>query len=320
MNDLDAYIQSIKIYPRINKAREVELSKILLGNESEENKEKARTELVLSNLLLVVSRANKFWQFRRNSSIMDLIAEGNIGLLNAANAKFDSSKGSFATYAITSIDRQIRQAMIKDRFVYIPRSHVFYMFQLARLQEKYRDKLTDKIIMKELEINPALLKRLRQAIASQKIISLEDICNEEGQSVWEDVIADDKANSPADAIENQSLKKHLSSYIKQLNEREQKVVSLCFYGSADVTFEQLGKALNISRERARQIYYKILRKLRRSIFANDSEKCLEYEDRSRRCKKEEDDLLQGNRQEASEHMKLFNYYLSKGYTLTLHRG
>ena len=254
------YLKEIGKVPLLSAERE-----ILLAKRMEEGDEDAKKELAEANLRLVVSIAKRY--VGRGMLFLDLIQEGNLGLIKAVE-KFDYHKGyKFSTYATWWIRQAITRAIADQaRTIRIPVHMVETINKLIRvsrqlLQELGREPLPEEIA-KELDMP---VDRVREILKiSQEPVSLETPIGEEEDSHLGDFIQDDNVPVPAEAAAQTLLKEQLDEVLDTLTEREQKVLRLRF-GMNDGrarTLEEVGKEFDVTRERIRQIEAKALRKLR----------------------------------------------------------
>ena len=254
------YLKEIGKVPLLSAEREIELAKRM-----EEGDEDAKKELAEANLRLVVSIAKRY--VGRGMLFLDLIQEGNLGLIKAVE-KFDYHKGyKFSTYATWWIRQAITRAIADQaRTIRIPVHMVETINKLIRvsrqlLQELGREPLPEEIA-KELDMP---VERVREILKiSQEPVSLETPIGEEEDSHLGDFIQDDNVPVPAEAAAQTLLKEQLDEVLDTLTEREQKVLRLRF-GMNDGrarTLEEVGREFDVTRERIRQTEAKALRKLR----------------------------------------------------------
>ena len=254
------YLKEIGKVPLLSPDEEIELAKkIELGDEE------AKKKLAESNLRLVVSIAKRY--AGRGMQLLDLIQEGNLGLIKAVE-KFDYRKGyKFGTYATWWIRQAITRAIADQaRTIRIPVHMVETINRLVRTQRQLVQKLgreaTPEELAKELDMP---VERVREIMKiSQDPVSLETPIGEEEDSHLGDFIQDNNVEVPADAATYTLLHEQLMDVLSTLTEREQKVLRLRF-GLDDGrprTLEEVGRQFNVTRERIRQIEAKALRKLR----------------------------------------------------------
>ena len=254
------YLKEIGKVPLLSAEREIELAQRM-----EEGDEEAKKELAEANLRLVVSIAKRY--VGRGMLFLDLIQEGNLGLIKAVE-KFDYHKGyKFSTYATWWIRQAITRAIADQaRTIRIPVHMVETINKLIRvsrqlLQELGREPLPEEIA-KEMDMP---VERVREILKiSQEPVSLETPIGEEEDSHLGDFIQDGNVPVPAEAAAQTLLKEQLDEVLDTLTEREQKVLRLRF-GMNDGrarTLEEVGREFDVTRERIRQIEAKALRKLR----------------------------------------------------------
>ena len=254
------YLKDIGRVPLLSVDEEIELARKM-----QEGDEAAKKRLSEANLRLVVSIAKRY--VGRGMLFLDLIQEGNLGLMKAVE-KFDYQKGfKFSTYATWWIRQAITRAIADQaRTIRIPVHMVETINRLTRasrilLQQLGREPTPDEIA-KELNM-PVDRVREIQKIA-QDPVSLETPIGEEEDSHLGDFIEDDRATTPSDSVAFTMLKEQLLGVLDTLTPREEKVLRLR-YGIDDGkprTLEEVGKEFNVTRERIRQIEAKALRKLR----------------------------------------------------------
>ena len=254
------YLKEIGKVPLLSAEEEIELAKRMeLGDQE------AKKRLAEANLRLVVSIAKRY--VGRGMLFLDLIQEGNLGLIKAVE-KFDYRKGyKFSTYATWWIGQAITRALADQaRTIRIPVHMVETINKLIRVSRQLLQELGREPTPEEIaaEMNMPV-DRVREILKiSQEPVSLETPIGEEEDSHLGDFIQDDNVPVPADAAAFTLLKEQLEEVLGTLTEREQKVLTLRF-GLEDGrarTLEEVGKEFNVTRERIRQIEAKALRKLR----------------------------------------------------------
>jgi len=254
------YLKEIGKVPLLSANEEIELAKRM-----QDGDEEAKKRLAEANLRLVVSIAKRY--VGRGMLFLDLIQEGNLGLIKAVE-KFDYTKGfKFSTYATWWIRQAITRAIADQaRTIRIPVHMVETINKLIRikrqlLQELGRDATPEEIAL-EMEMEPDKVREILKI--AQEPVSLETPIGEEEDSHLGDFIPDDEVQAPSDVATFTLLKEQLSSVLHTLTDREQKVLRLRF-GLEDGrarTLEEVGKEFDVTRERIRQIEAKALRKLR----------------------------------------------------------
>ncbi|WP_423364565.1 RNA polymerase sigma factor RpoD [Mycoplasma sp. P36-A1] len=255
------YLKEIGNVKLLSMAQEVELAKRI-----EQGDEQAIKELTSANLRLVVSIAKKY--VGRGMLFLDLIQEGNIGLLKAVD-KYDYTKGfKFSTYATWWIRQAITRAIADQaRTIRIPVHMVETINKITKVQrnlvqELGRDPLPEEIAARIEGMTPEKVLEIQQIAMDP--VSFETPIGEEDDSSLGDFVEDQDALSPFDFAANEMLKEELKEVLLELTDREEKVLKLRF-GLEDGrtrTLEEVGKEFDVTRERIRQIEAKALRKLK----------------------------------------------------------
>ena len=254
------YLKEIGKVDLLSPDEEMELARRMSDGD-----EVAKKRLAEANLRLVVSIAKRY--VGRGMLFLDLIQEGNLGLIKAVE-KFDYKKGfKFSTYATWWIRQAITRAIADQaRTIRIPVHMVETINKLIRISRQLLQELgrepSDEELAKEMDMPIEKVREIRKI--AQEPVSLETPIGEEEDSHLGDFIPDEDVPAPADAAAFTLLKEHLIEVLDTLTEREEKVLRLRF-GLDDGrarTLEEVGKEFNVTRERIRQIEAKALRKLR----------------------------------------------------------
>jgi RNA polymerase primary sigma factor len=254
------YLKEIGRVPLLSAEEEIELAKRI-----EQGDEEAKRRLAEANLRLVVSIAKRY--VGRGMLFLDLIQEGNMGLLKAVE-KFDYRKGyKFSTYATWWIRQAITRAIADQaRTIRIPVHMVETINKLIRVQRQLLQDLgrepSPEEIAEEMDLTPEKVREILKI--AQEPVSLETPIGEEDDSHLGDFIEDQEATSPAEHAAYELLKEQLEDVLDTLTDREENVLRLRF-GLDDGrtrTLEEVGKVFGVTRERIRQIEAKALRKLR----------------------------------------------------------
>ena len=255
-----AYLKEIGQVPLLSAEEEQTLARAARAGDAD-----ARRRLSEANLRLVVSVAKRY--AGRGLPFLDLIQEGNLGLMKAAE-KFEPDRGfKFSTYATWWIRQSITRAIAdQGRTIRIPVHLVEHINRVRKtagelLRKNGREPTAEEIAVR-LEMEPDRVRELLQL--AQEPVSLETPVGEDEDAHLEDFIQDEEAGIPVDEAGRQLLRRELMSVLKSLTPREERVITLRF-GLDDGqprTLEELGKEFNVTRERIRQIEAKALRKLR----------------------------------------------------------
>ncbi len=266
------YLREIGKIPLLNAEEELALAKRVVAGDK-----KAKDKMAEANMRLVVSIAKRY--VGRGLDLLDLIQEGNTGLLRAVE-KFDPDKGfKFSTYATWWIRQAITRAIADQaRTIRIPVHMVETINKLLRTQRRLTQELnrepTNEEIAKEMGIELEKVEHIMKI--KQDIHSLDQsVRDDDEESVLGDFIVDEETKSPVDSASEQLLKEHVVDMLGALSEREQKIIRLRF-GLEDGkshTLEEVGQEFSVTRERIRQIEAKALAKLRKH---KDAKKLHDY--------------------------------------------
>jgi RNA polymerase primary sigma factor len=256
---LQLFLKDIGKVPLLTAAQEVELAKRI-----ERGDHAAKQKMVESNLRLVVSIAKNY----RNQGLpfLDLIQEGTIGLVRAAE-KFDYRKGfKFSTYATWWIRQAVARALAdKARTIRMPVHVVEKLNKIGRIERKLLGELgrepTTEEIARELDLEPDEIDQIRRT--AQAPISLEKPVGDEEESEFGHFLADETAPAPDDAVETTLRKETLANILQTLSLRERRVLEMRYGldGQHPRTLDEVGRTFNVTRERVRQIENQCLKKL-----------------------------------------------------------
>jgi RNA polymerase primary sigma factor len=257
---LQLFLKDVGRVDLLTAAQEVELAKRI-----ERGDHRAKQEMVEANLRLVVSIAKRY----RNQGLpfLDLIQEGTIGLVRAAE-KFDYRKGfKFSTYATWWIRQAVARALAdKARTIRMPVHVVEKLNKIVRSERKMRAELgrepSAAEIARDLELSPEEVEQIRRT--AQSPVSLEKPVGDEEESEFGHFITDESVPLPEDAAEVTLRKETLEKILSQLSQRERRVLELRYglNGEHPRTLDEVGRAFNVTRERIRQIENQSLKKLR----------------------------------------------------------
>ncbi|TCJ15654.1 sigma-70 family RNA polymerase sigma factor [Rubrobacter taiwanensis] len=259
------YLDEIGKTPLLTKNQEVQLAKRI-----ERGDERAKAHLTRANLRLVVSIAKKY--ANRGVSLLDLVQEGNIGLMRAVE-KFDYRKGyKFSTYATWWIRQAVTRAIAdKGRTIRVPvhmveKINKYYRVQRTLAAELNRDP-TDEEVARAMDVEAEEIERIRRV--SRRSISLETPVGEDSSSELGDFIADEDSATPHDLATTSLLKARMQEALNGLPERERMVLEYRFglSGGQPKTLEEVGEKFDVTRERIRQIQLTALAKIKSSPHA-----------------------------------------------------
>ena len=270
MDPIRSYLKDIKLIPLLTARQEIELAtKIQRGDL------KAKRQMTLSNLRLVINIAKRYSHL--GVPLLDLIEEGNLGLMRAVT-KYNPTKGfRFSTYGAWWIRQYITRAIANQgKTVRIPVYMTELLSKFKRITEELSQKLGRKPTASELARRMRLpverVERMQELVTSAQTTSLETPVGEEGETEMIDLLQDETARSPQEDITRFLQHERIQALLKKMNEREQRILTLR-YGLEDRISRTLGetaKHFGITRERVRQIEVVALRKLRALIAAEES--------------------------------------------------
>ncbi len=256
---LDKYLQEISKYDLISVEEEVELARRIKKGDKE-----AMEKLIRANLRFVVSVAKQYQN--QGLSLPDLINEGNLGLIKAAE-KFDETRGfKFISYAVWWIRQSIMQAINEQsRIVRLPLNQVSsltkYKKAIQDFEQKYHRKPTEEELAELLETTEEKIKKT--ASASGKAISVDAPFVEDEDNTLLDVLVNEDAEKADDKLMKESLRIEIERALATLTERERDIIKLSFgIGTEPISLEEIGERYGLTRERVRQIREKALKKLR----------------------------------------------------------
>jgi RNA polymerase primary sigma factor len=281
-NSYEIYLKEISIHPRIDPEREIELSYIIQNSDDTEKADQAVEELIHANLRLVVHCLKDFEKRLSSPSAritrMDLIAEGNIGLMKAArrfNATYsdeDAGKTSksirFSTYACKCIKNRMRRALKLARFIHIPEHHFGYWSKMDSIINDHGSGISDETMRHELDVSEDVMDLLKQSSVSRTCM-LEDLSSHENEGGgWHDFIPNTAASCPAEETGLKDLRSFLFAEMKKLPPRTQSMLSMMYFNERrSTTLKDLSHKYGISSERCRQVCSQGIEKLRRQMMS-----------------------------------------------------
>ena len=263
-NSIPLYMSEIMKYPLLTGEQEKILTK-QMHSRDHVLREEARDALINSNLRLVVKIAQDFKG--KGLHFSDLISEGNLGLMRAADM-YDPAKGAkFSSYAALWIKQYMRRAVAdQSGTIRVPLQALTWIGKIKKTTFKLTDKLgrlpTDKELAKELSIQERTISDIRQSLFTTTSIHAPLVQGEDG--CFEDIIADEKASMPDEILDDKESIRRLVSLLDELEPYERKVIRLRYGldGSDPMTLDEISKLINRTRERVRQIQKLALNKLR----------------------------------------------------------
>ncbi len=233
----------------------------------------AREKMIQANLRLVIKIAQDYANY--GLPLIDLISEGNIGLMKAVE-RFDPERGvKFSTYAAWWIKQGIKRALAnQSKTIRLPVHLVDKLARLRRLAGQLTEELgrepTDEELADELNMPLRKIAQLRRV--SMRPTSLNHLVGDDDSTELGDLIADESVNDPGDQMTSEALKESIARLLPLLDERERTIISLRFPmdGSKALTLEEVGKKMNVTRERIRQLQNQALAKIKSGIDRIDS--------------------------------------------------
>ncbi|MEY4939653.1 MAG: hypothetical protein RIQ93_1388 [Verrucomicrobiota bacterium] len=282
-SNLQLYLQEIGKTPLLTIQEEIGLAKRIRKGEKA-----ARDHMIQANLRLVVKIAMDYKDF--GLPLLDLISEGNIGLIKAVE-RFDPRKGGkLSTYAAWWIKQSIKRALAnQSKTIRLPVHLVDKISKMRRtammLTEQLGREPTDEELAVELQIPTSKVAHLKSV--SVRPASLDAPIGEEGDSAtFGEIVGDDNAVSPYEGLREKNLSNDLSEMVNSLDKREAEIIKLRFglEGREELTLEEVGKKFHVTRERIRQLEYLALTKMRKAMAKHESVRSLdeiEQEERQR---------------------------------------
>lgn len=283
-NSIRRYLQEIGQIPLLKPEQEVELANRIRHGDKE-----ARDLMIKSNLRLVVKIAQDYKDF--GLPLLDLISEGNIGLIKAVE-RFDPAKGGkLSTYAAWWIKQSIKRALAnQSKTIRLPVHLVDKISKMRRAAASLSDELgrepTDEEIAMELQVPARKVAHLKSV--SVRPASLDaPLSDEESGSSFGDIVGDENAPTPFDRLRDKNIQDDLRRMVDSLDDREAKIIRLRFglQGDNPLTLEEVGRKFHITRERVRQLQNSALSKMRRNIVEKETQRSTEeiaQDERSRR--------------------------------------
>lgn len=255
------YMRDIKQYPLITPEREQELANTIHDKKATpEDRQKAKQELILSNLRIVLKIALETYNRMRsyndtNISLMDLVQAGNIGLMRAVDLFLSGKDNKFVTYAHLSIQRKIMVTVKESRFIRLPPNYFKYMRDIDEIEKKHGE-MNDKDLAKKLDIMIETLRIIkRNRFTKVAVEDLEDFLS-----------AHESGDIPLlETLNKNSVKNYVFEKMKELKPRHRQVLFYRFFSNSNMTLEDVGNKLGITREAVRRIEAAAMHKIRIKI-------------------------------------------------------
>lgn len=257
------YLKEIGVSPLLSAEEEVYYSRL-----AQQGEIKARNHMIQCNLRLVVKIARRY--LNRGLSLLDLIEEGNLGLIRAVE-KFDPERGfRFSTYATWWIRQNIERALMNQtRTIRLP-IHVIkelncYLRKSREISQSLENEPSYDDIAKALNVSPNDVNKLLRL--NEKTLSLDTPMGEDSEKPLLEALADNESEEPANELENNNLNMRLNACLQHLNEKQRSILAQRFglYGHEEATLEEVGQKVGLTRERVRQIQVEALKQLRQIL-------------------------------------------------------
>jgi len=293
---LNIYLQQISAIPLITVKEEVELAALIQKGDA-----KAREKMITANLRLVVKIAQQYANI--GLSLLDLINEGNIGLMKAVE-RFDPTKGGkLSTYGSWWIKQSIKRALAnQSKTIRLPVHMVDRVMQMRRTSAELAERLdrdpTDDELAAEMNLPISRVAHLKSV--SKKPASLDSPLGENETSTLGEVVADDNAINPFEQLQRKSLIGDVNIVLSKLEPREADIIRLRFglEGRDPLTLEEVGAKIGVTRERVRQIQEQALRQLRKNMATFEKQRTTEEIEEEKRVE-ERNRILKGILQQAN---------------------
>jgi RNA polymerase primary sigma factor len=293
---LNIYLQQISTIPLITVQEEIELAALIQKGDA-----KAREKMITANLRLVVKIAQQYANI--GLSLLDLINEGNIGLMKAVE-RFDPTKGGkLSTYGAWWIKQSIKRALAnQSKTIRLPVHMVDRVMQMRRTSAELAERLdrdpTDDELAAEMNLPISRVAHLKSV--SKKPASLDSPIGENETSTLGEVVADDNAINPFEQLQRKSLIGDVNIVLSKLEPREADIIRLRFglEGRDPLTLEEVGAKIGVTRERVRQIQEQALRQLRKNMATFEKQRTTEEIEEEKRVE-ERNRILKGILQQAN---------------------